>query len=54
MIIECKIVDAESGVPTVIEYNDVLYFQKIEIKVDQKPKQRHKPGYGDNYIFRRR
>ena len=53
MKIECNVIDAEAGTPTVIEYNDILYFQKIEIKVDQKPKH-HKSGYGDNYLFGRR
>ena len=53
MKIECNVIDAEDGTPTIIEYNDILYFQKIEIKVDQKPKPRP-TGFRNPYAFRRR
>ena len=32
MKIECFVIDAEAGVPTVIEYNDILYFQHPPVK----------------------
>ena len=28
--------------------------ETVEHKPEYKPKQRHKPGFGDNYIFRRK
>jgi len=52
MIIECNVIDAEDGTPTIIEYNDILYFQQPPVK-EQKPK-RHKPSLADNYLFKGR
>ena len=51
MKIECNVIDAEAGIPTVIEYDDVLYFQEPPVE-EQKPEQ-HKPRYNP-YSFRRR
>ena len=50
MKIECNVIDAEAGVPTVIEYNDILYFQHPP--VEEKPKST-KFGFHNPYRFRR-
>jgi len=44
--IECNVIDAEAGIPVVIEYNDILYFQ-------QPPVENPKPRYYNPYKFRR-
>ena len=48
MKIECNVIDAEAGVPTVIEYDDVLYFQEPPVK-----EQKSKPRFRNPYAFRR-
>ena len=50
MKIECNVIDAEAGVPVVIEYNDILYFQQPPV---ENPKPRE-TGFRNPYAFRRR
>ena len=43
MKIEVEVTEMENGVPTILEFDDVLYFQESPLK-EQKPRRRNEFG----------
>ena len=51
MKIEVELVEMENGLPTILEYDDVLYF--IEPPVEEHKPKHHKPKRNPYYFGRR-